>query len=286
MLRYPMDEDQFAKISINWREDMLCYGLIVVPILDAEEIMQSQAALWNHMGPRVTSDYKTWETENWPQPESPFLSTEYAIDEQAFRNRVHPRLIEVYQTLYGTDRLLTTVDFYGIKRATLFSTSERKDWRTKALRLHWDVNVKSYVKDKKSRYQALIALNDNTLDTGSFACVPGSHTLLSKWITEFNAEDDKYVPKGNFLQKYIQRIPIRQGCAVIWDMGLAHANFENISHQPRLTQYVRMLPNEAWAIANEALCITHYWKAHPEHKNRISRLEWTPQQRQILGLRV
>lgn len=283
MLRYPIDKDHFAEISTNWKEDMLRYGLIIVPILNENEIVKSQTALWDHMGPKVTSDYKTWETENWPQPETPFLSTDYAIDEQAFRNRVHPRLIEVFKILYNTNALLTTVDFYGIKRATLFPTGERKDWRTKALRLHWDVDLKSYVNDKKSRYQALIALNDNTLDTGSFACVSGSHNLLGEWISRYDAENGKYVPKGNFLHKYIQRIPIRQGCAAIWDMGLAHANFENISHQPRLTQYVRMLPNESWALARESQCITHYWKIHPEHKARILKLEWTPEEHGFLG---
>jgi len=39
---------------------------------------------------KITENPATWETTNWPQPDSPFLSTDYAIDEQAFRNRLHP----------------------------------------------------------------------------------------------------------------------------------------------------------------------------------------------------
>ena len=289
MLRYPVDEFAIESEKNNWIDDMNKYNLIVVPILNNDELLKTQKALWTHMGPKVTEDYKTWETENWPQPDHPFLSGKYAVDEQAFRNRVHPNLIEVFERLHGTNNLLTTIDHYGVKRGTMFETGERKDWRCKPLKLHWDVNPAIYTIDQKhrqTRYQALIALNDNNQNVGSFACVPGSANGLSDWIEKYKeADNKKYVPNGNPLQFQIQRIPLKAGHAVIWDMGVAHANFSNYSNEPRLAQYVRMLPNTEWAIEKEDQSITKYWQQNPILKASIGKLKWSNREKQILGLK-
>ncbi len=262
------------------------YGLIVHPVLDEEEADASQGSLWKHMGPKVTSDHKTWETSNWPQPDTPFLSTDFAIDEQAFYNRVHTNLVCAFTQFFGTDNLLATIDFYGVKRATLFPEGERKDWRTKALQLHWDLDITNYVTQPYKRYQALIALNDNAFDNGSFACVPGSHAMLAQWLTQYTPENTKYVPAGNLFQKNLERIPLKKGHAVIWDMGLAHANFENISTEPRLTQYVRMIPRSVWFIKQEKQCILHFWNANPHIKAALEKNKrFSCAQRLWLGLK-
>ena len=59
--------------------------------------------------------------------------------------------MKIFEVLYNTTEtnLITTIDFYGIKRATLFLP--------------------------KIRYQALIAINDNSQDTGSF--------FMCSWIS-------------------------------------------------------------------------------------------------------
>lgn len=285
---YPIcPETGFAVSSKDYKQDMAKYNMIVIDVLNAEEQKLAIEALWSEMGPRVTSDPSTWETENWPDPDHPFLSNRYAIHPTAFRNRVHPRLMQAYQVLHGHDHLLSTIDFWGVKRATfLLDGQERKDWRLKPLKLHWDVDVIKYVQDKKPRYQALIALNDNDQAVGSFACVPGSANRLKAWVENQNQPDQKkYVPRNDPMQHQVQRIPLAAGQAVIWDMGLAHTNFSNYSTEPRLTQYCRMIPNQLYYLEHEKQALTHFWKHQSQLQQTLHQMDWTPEQRKSLGLR-
>ena len=77
---------------------------------------------------------------------------------------------------------------------------------------------------------------------------------------------------------------MREGHAVIWDMGVAHANFANYSSESRLTQYVRMTPNMPWAIEKERQSICKYWKQDPVTKEKIKKLNWSDKEKKMLGL--
>ena len=98
-------------------------------------------------------------------------------------------------------------------------------------------------------YQGIIALADCPEEVGGFHCVPGFHNFCEEW-TKLNlehCEDSHYsndpttvqIPTDDELRKYLQKIPIRKGCLLIWDGRLAHANFPNQSEDPRLVQYVK-----------------------------------------------
>jgi len=293
-LRYPTDADGFA-IPVNdprqWLETADKYNFVVVSILGERELAESRRALWSHMGDAVRADDSTtWETKNWPQPDSPHLTTDLALDECAFRNRLNPTLVRLFQTLYGTKELQATVDCYGVKRGTVFASHERADWRRKALRLHWDSCPQEYVVDRargRRRFQALVALSDNSHLTGSFACVPGSANDLERWTDAYQVESRKYVPRGNPLHRHVQRIPLRAGDVVVWDVGVAHANFANHSCDARLTQYCRMVPRADWALERESACTSHFWKSGAQgkkEKTRIDKLKWTPYERRLLAL--
>jgi len=137
----------------------------------------------------------------------------------------------------------------------------------------------------RHRYQALLALNDNSYCTGSFACVPGSANELKNWLKEFKPDQRKYVPFPNPLHKRLQKIPLRAGDMVVWDVGTAHANFSNQgSTEPRLTQYVRMIPHEDWAIKLEKQALSLFWEENPKVKAQVSTWSWTPYERYLLGL--
>jgi len=109
--------------------------------------------------------------------------------------------------------------------------------------------------------------------------------MLSKWLKHGGPESNKYVPFGDDLQTGLQRIPLREGHAVIWDMGLAHANYEHISTRCRLTQYVRMLPRSKWYMEREKQCIVSFWKVAPMLRAKfLAEKQWTKQELQVLGL--
>ncbi len=300
---YPMDSDGYAhsfpcdwflpskKVDPDqkdWYNVIKKYNLLVVQVLDSDECDILEKDIWKSVGPKVTSDPNTWANENWPNPKHPSLCDQYVYSEQAFICRTNPKLVKIFEILYGTTDLITTIDYYGIKRATLFSTGERKDWRNKPLKLHWDCDVKQYVEDQKEnkfRYQALIAVNNNCQNTGSFSCVPGSANMLNEWLKLYEPESKKYVPLNNIWQNHIQRIPLRKGCVIIWDTGVAHANFSNYSTIPRLTMYCRMIPKQIWAIDKERQAIIKYWKENPDIKKLvISMRSWDDRQKKIMGL--
>ena len=268
MLTYPLSDDGYAAPveCVDLCKTMSKYNVAVLQILTREEQKASQAALYSEMGKTptsVTSDPKTWSKENFRTPSSPFLSQDYAISEQAFKNRVHPKLVDAFAALYGTHDVLTTIDFWGFKRGTLHNPA----WKLPPLRLHWDVDIARYVQDQKRgrrRYQALLALNDNSQTIGSFACVPGSANMLHTFQPDVHQK--KYVKNSSILQQNIQRLPLKAGCVVIWDVGTAHANFANHDWEPRLTQYCRMIPNTKWAQQAEPQNIVNYWRSLPVAK--------------------
>ncbi len=45
------------------------------------------------------------------------------------------------------------------------------------------------------------------------------------------------------LRKYVQQIPIRKGCLLIWSSLLMHGNHPNNSERFRAVQYIRQIPN-------------------------------------------
>lgn len=303
-LVYPVET--FAVPSVNWEEDMAKYNLIVVPILSEQEQEDSQAALWQEMGPTVTEDPLTWDSQNWPDPSSCFLTSTYAISQQAFKNRLHPKILEVFQVLYGKE-VMGTIDFWGVKRPpgrfVDGAWKQEPDWKLNPLRLHWDTDIVQYVEDQKKgrkRYQALVALNENSYSVGSFACVPGSANELAKWVKEFRGpEQKKYVPFPNPLHKRVQKIPLqvlfffyllktnfrKAGHMVVWEVGVAHTNFTNSgAFEPRLTQYVRMIPAMPWAVEREKQALLTFWKENPQIKIAVAAYPWTDYERQVLAL--
>jgi hypothetical protein len=282
MLRYPINSEGYAEAVCrgNIVDTMNKYGVVVIQVLSADECIKTETALWKENGDRLRADdYTTWENENWPSPAHPFLSDKYALHEQAFRNRVNPKVVDAFIQLYKTDDLLTTVDFWGIKRGTVFGPDEQRiDWRPKPLKLHWDVDLITYNKQKKQRYQALVAIVNCNQEVGSFSCVPGSCYIdYSK-----HQENHKYVKKTSVLQRQVQRIPLRAGDMVIWDMGIAHANYANYTNTCRLTQYMRMVPR-VWA-ALEKQVITEYWRKMPGLKDELKQKQWTNDEKRWLGL--
>jgi hypothetical protein len=251
-------------------------------MLDEIEQKITIDSFWNSVPNVNRDDVESWKNENWPNPDHPFLITSYAEDLVAFRNRVHPKLVEAYVNLYGTDELVGTIDVYGIKRPTI----GHPDWRLKPLKLHWDVDVSEYVTERRPRYQALCALNEHNKSVGCFAYVPESARNLKDWFSKYGKYlRNKYVPNPNPMQQQVTPLPMRAGSVVIWDMGVAHSNTSNFSTNPRLTQFCRMIPNTEWALSSEKQALSHWWKQHPEKQAHLrQQYGWSAQEKRLLSL--
>lgn len=258
MLRYPTDHEGYAQPSADLVADVQKYGFgVLVVLTDPQELKASQEALLTHFG--CTRDPKTWETHTFPHPKSPFLSKHFADDPCAWQNRQHPKIVQAFTQLFGTAKLVCNVDYYCFRRGTM---PDRADWRTRPLRLHWDLCDISELKNdfRHTRFQGILALNDNSREVGSFAAVPGVHNDAHKVQVDRN----KYVPKQHEWQQHIQKLPLRAGHMIIWDVRTPHANFENHSTLPRMAQFIRWLPPSQ--AHRDKQCITRL----PKYQSHIS----------------
>jgi hypothetical protein len=60
-------------------------------------------------------DASTWDT--WPSKGMGILGGDIAAGPQAWNNRQHPRVHQVYSNLFGTEKLIASVDRYGAAHA-------------------------------------------------------------------------------------------------------------------------------------------------------------------------
>jgi ectoine hydroxylase-related dioxygenase (phytanoyl-CoA dioxygenase family) len=143
---------------------------------------------------------------------------------------------------------------------TIFDNTEFPELRTEPF-LHLDCNpingtidVGGFHKTKTTDIdlenelvvQGLLALTDATEEDGGFHCVPCSHLFAKSWV---NLTGMQNVPKYDPLWNHIVRVPLRAGSLLIWNNLLFHGNFPNYSHQWRMVQYLRMLPQKnSWAL--------------------------------------
>jgi ectoine hydroxylase-related dioxygenase (phytanoyl-CoA dioxygenase family) len=289
MLRYPTDVDGYAKPveTCDILKTMDKYGFLVIRALDQKASESSIKALWEDMNISKKLDFKnsrTWENENWPDPKNRFLSRDYATHEQSFRNRVNPNIVSAFQTLFRTDKLLTTIDYWGLKRGTSFDWGFKPHWRDAALPLHWDVDIHTYREPRT--FQGLVALVDCDHDVGSFVAVPGSANTLQEWSRNHPKCKNRRVPPGDSMHQRKQKIPLRQGHMVIWDRGTAHANYGNRpTNRCRMVQYIRMIPRNM--IDRENSCILNMWRGGANQNIKDNIRSWASKsERSILGLQI
>jgi hypothetical protein len=285
-LLYPTDKDGY---SIDVKETELVdtmnkYGLVVINVLDEKACDKTVSAMWEEMnvkGKLDQKDSKTWETCNFPHPTSRFLSYNFALHLQAWENRVNPKVVNVFEILYGTKNIVTTVDYWGLKRGTHFEWGTRPEWRDPALRLHWDMNIYNY---KRGLYQGLIALVDCDYQVGSFAAVPGCHKYFDEWRVKNTSINNLKVPENDEMQKHIQKIWLRKGCIVVWERSTAHCNFgNNLTDKCRLVQYMRMVPRVRHVEDKQSILL--FWDENKEMKEKVRLMKhWTKKELKMLGL--
>eukprot|EP00567_Pseudictyota_dubia_P015598 CAMPEP_0197450648 /NCGR_PEP_ID=MMETSP1175-20131217/26045_1 /TAXON_ID=1003142 /ORGANISM="Triceratium dubium, Strain CCMP147" /LENGTH=436 /DNA_ID=CAMNT_0042983111 /DNA_START=19 /DNA_END=1330 /DNA_ORIENTATION=+ len=263
--RYPSSEsgDGFmmaldADESEGIRATMAKYGLCVIRGALSEETCDATvAAMFDEVnedrtrlgmtGPAVSpSDPASWDTKNWPA-KSKFLVRKVALHPQAFANRCAPSVVKVFEALFKTSKLRATVDNWGIVRGA----KHNPKWKA-GLKPHWDLNPFSFRgycdKGQDPGYQGLIALSDQTLETGCHLTLPGGTSFLPLWIKEnvmpLTVNRKSLRPdQDDPIVKYMQPIPLRKGEMVVWSWGQLHGSTDSDSDVLRLQQYVRLYPS-------------------------------------------
>eukprot|EP00117_Sycon_ciliatum_P035389 scpid72172/ scgid26841/ len=105
-------------------------------------------------------------------------------------------------------------------------------------------------KDGSINVQGLINFADNQVEDGGFQIVVGCHHHMAKWadsckesmgvrmrhrtLVKVDCDDPLYGQP--------QRVAMRAGSMVIWDQRMAHGSAPNDSCNPRMCQFIKVLP--------------------------------------------
>lgn len=214
-----------------WQEQ----GYVIVPdAVPPEQLEAVIRLLWEfqEMNP---ADPATW----YRNPARPMEMVELrgsgmveVYNHQAlWNNRQHPRVYDAFVDIWGTEKLWVSID-----RANL-NPPNRTPGEFPGF-IHWDIDTR--LQPLPANVQGALALNAATVEMGGFQCVPGLYRNFAEWVKTQRADRDPYQPDITGFD--VVKIPARAGDLLIWNSLLPHGIRPNQSNQPRLAQYISMMP--------------------------------------------
>ncbi len=145
--------------------------------------------------------------------------------------RQDPRIHQIYSELFARDDLWVRLDRVNMNPPV------KTDHDYKGF-IHWDFDPTTWPIDL--RVQGVLCLTRTTAAQGGFQCVPGSHKIVDKILSWQEPGADLRNPDIRDLE--IVPIEGEAGDLVIWHTALLHGNGPNRTDQPRLAQYIAMMP--------------------------------------------
>lgn len=318
--KYPISADGYAEaVNASDQQEILSrldqFGLVVVPVLSSDECSQTLASFFKESNEqqrpgatrKLSMDPLTWGNENWPNKSHFLVRRRPSIGLEPTRVRTHPTIHKVFATIFGTERLQTSIDRWGVMRGTVNIPTQvtedgkipclqdHPEWR-QHLRLHWDMNPWAYVMDKRNmngqcqhRYQALVAILDSPENVGGFRGVPGSHHWYLEQFAGTHSMPPDYsmtayrsvkIPEDDPAQNLSQTIPIRAGHMIVFDSRLLHGTVPNASSAMRLVQYVRMMPTDM--AQGDVFSAEQVLQRHPDWKKQLESYQLDERAKRLL----
>jgi len=257
------------------------YGVVVIRnVLDENEAKLSCDELFDYVEQNFEgldrNDPNTWHRVGGLAAKLGLITDRPVMSPQIVRNRINRKIYTAYSYILDVDisNLYTNVGRVGWMRPTKNiqfaegKVEDREQWKTadgrKWVHLDYDplsnhattfgLMPRKAVKNAKQdtyahvRTQAILALDDCSINDGGFQCIPGFHKIMQDvWIKESGT---KMIAKGVFQHRYqfkeddpligyVAKCPIRRGSYLIWNNKLPHNNFSNNSNHARKVQYIR-----------------------------------------------
>jgi len=110
--------------------------------------------------------------------------------------------------------------------------------------------------------QGTLALFVNDEEDAGFICVPGSHNTFDKWVDSLRPETASFgarydFPEHSHYPSIAQRVPVREGSLIVWDVRMVHGSSPDQSPQgretkPRFVQFVSLRTEALLADAKQA----------------------------------
>ena len=140
--------------------------------------------------------------------------------------------------------------------------------------------------------QGTLALLDNEEHDAGFLCVPGSHQSFETWVSTLSVESSvrggpRYdFPDHSHYHSMAQRVPVREGSLIVWDVRLVHGSApdqspQGIATQPRFVQFVSLRTErlyDAEQAERRSALIQRLYRSHSLDEPREQ------QQRAVAGL--
>eukprot|EP00930_Biecheleria_cincta_P031990 TRINITY_DN2219_c0_g1_i2.p1 TRINITY_DN2219_c0_g1~~TRINITY_DN2219_c0_g1_i2.p1 ORF type:complete len:317 (+),score=40.64 TRINITY_DN2219_c0_g1_i2:166-1116(+) len=267
---FPVAEDNAPEVRSFFNE----FGFVVISrVLTAEECDATFEEFWDwrERDGLLRSNPATWEPY-WKNQRFGRLGIMGNFSDihslRQLSNRQNDQVHEAFARVLGTHKLWVDHDRLGVMRPTVDIDLHDGDgprimesWRTLSNWLHLDCNptegfasIGSFA-DSGSKIdfgktliiQGLLTLTDATVVDGGFHCVPGSHNISTDWAANnqlHGTRNNMQVPQGDRLHEFVQQIPIRKGCLLVWNSLLFHGNHPNSSERFRAVQYIRCMPTQ------------------------------------------
>jgi hypothetical protein len=148
-----------------------------------------------------------------------------------WNNRQNPRVYNAFVDIWGTEKLWVTID-----RANL-NFPVRPAHAFKGF-IHWDIDTS--LTPIPVNVQGVLSLSDTSEATGGFQCIPALYRNFNEWVKTQPADRDPFMPDISGFD--IEKIITKTGDLLIWNSMLAHGIRPNHADQPRLAQYISMMP--------------------------------------------
>ena len=317
-LQYPSTKDGYAE-SVNPADDKEIlhrldkFGLVVVPLLSTDEQSRLLDSFFHESNKqqrpgathKLSLDPLTHGNQNWPAKSHFLVKRRPTIAFEPTLTRTHPLVHKVFTTIFGTDKLVSSIDRFGIMRGTVDVPTQQADgsvrlenqpqWRQNLV-LHWDMNPWS-VEDAngnliyKQRYQALISVLDSPVNGGGFRAVVGSHKYYMQQWADKNKMPEDYsiktyqqvkISSEDPAQKMSQNLPVKAGDMLVFDSRLLHGTFQNNSPKMRLVQYVRMMPQSM--AKGDVFSAVNVLERHPDWRKVLKSYDLDERAQRLLSL--
>jgi ectoine hydroxylase-related dioxygenase (phytanoyl-CoA dioxygenase family) len=203
-------------------------GYVIVPnAVPRENLDAVIAAIWGFLGMDPN------DPEDWYRPPHRTGGMVEMYQHQAlWDNRQYPRVYEAFREIMGADALWVSMDRACMKPP---SHPDHPDYDHKGF-LHWDADVTQV--PRRFGVQGVLYLTDTAEDQGGFQCIPGIHRRVDELLEHQPPGADPRRPDLSGLTP--RPIPGKAGDLLIWHRLLLHGNGHNVSHRPRLAQYISM----------------------------------------------
>jgi len=181
-------------------------------------------------------DQSTWYTAQNPDLQMKELAytgmVECYNNQKLWNNRMTQRVYDAFVDVWGREELWVTIDRCNLN----FPIKPGHEYKGF---IHWDYDPE----DKPQQVQGVLALVDQTDENmGGFQCIPELFRSYDTWKLTQPEDRHHFLPDTTGFTP--TKVKMEAGDLLIFNASQPHGIRENRSANPRLAQYISMMPAE------------------------------------------